>query len=163
MTVASKVSLSQIRVTWPHQVKIGERCVLEHAVFFKFVGPYKKGPSIVLGRNVFLGNGVEFNIVEKITIGDNSLIASGCRFIDHNHGVSPEALICEQPHSAGGIELGNDCWLGANCIVLKNVKIGDGAIIAAGAVVTKSVPAGAIYAGVPARQIGTRSKKPPLE
>ena len=55
------------------------------------------------------------------------------------------------------ISIGNDVWLGCNVIVLKGVEIGDGAIIGAGAVVTKSILPNEIWAGVPAKKIGERT------
>ena len=51
-----------------------------------------------------------------------------------------------------------DVWLGVNVVVLKGVRVGEGAIVGAGAVVTKSVPCGEIWGGVPARRIGQRQK-----
>jgi acetyltransferase-like isoleucine patch superfamily enzyme len=54
-------------------------------------------------------------------------------------------------------QVSNDCWLGANVIVPRGVEIGPGSIVAAGAVVTSSVPAYEIWGGVPARRIGTRA------
>lgn len=54
------------------------------------------------------------------------------------------------------VEIGNNCWFGARCIILPGVKIEDGAVIAAGSVVTKSVPCGAIVGGNPAKIIGWR-------
>lgn len=53
--------------------------------------------------------------------------------------------------------IGNDVWIGSNAIILQGVEVGDGAIIAAGAVVTKNIPKYSIVGGVPARQIGIRS------
>jgi acetyltransferase-like isoleucine patch superfamily enzyme len=62
-----------------------------------------------------------------------------------------------QPSTQQAIKLGSDVWLGCNVVVLKGVEIGDGAIIAAGAVVTKSILPNEIWAGVPARKIGQRN------
>ena len=61
-----------------------------------------------------------------------------------------------QPNTTLPIVLENNVWLGVNAVVLKGVTIGSGAIVGAGAVVTKSVPAGEIWAGIPARKIGER-------
>lgn len=59
----------------------------------------------------------------------------------------------EQANKVQPITLGRDVWLGANCVVLKGVNIGDRAIVGAGSVVTKSIPSGEIWAGSPARKI----------
>lgn len=150
--------LPPIHVSWPHQVKIGARCILEHDIHFKFDGIYQPGPSITIGDDVFLGAGCEFNVRAGVTIGNQSLIASGCKFIDHDHAFASRDI--PMKHQEGGAEkaivLEEDVWLGANVIILKGVTIGRGAIIAAGSVVTKPVGAFEIWAGVPAKKIGVR-------
>jgi acetyltransferase-like isoleucine patch superfamily enzyme len=144
------------RITWPHKVTIGKNCTIEHNVVFKHDGPYTAGKSILIGNNVFIGNSCEFNIRKKITIADNTLIASGCKFIDHDHGIDKADLIRNQNGPELEIEIGEDVWLGVNVVVLKGVKIGNGAIIAANALVNKSVAPYEIWAGVPAKKIGER-------
>jgi acetyltransferase-like isoleucine patch superfamily enzyme len=131
---------------------------LEHGLIFKFDGPYTPGEHIVVGDHVFIGTGVEFNIKERVSIGKGTLIASGCRFIDHDHGIQAEFPINTQDGPAGEISIGSDCWIGVNAVILKSVSIGNGAVIGAGAVVNKSVPPGEIWAGVPARRIGSRAR-----
>jgi acetyltransferase-like isoleucine patch superfamily enzyme len=64
-----------------------------------------------------------------------------------------------QDHTGGTIEIGDDVWIGANAVIVPDVKIGSHAIIAAGAVVTRDVPEYAIAAGVPARTIGDRRER----
>jgi acetyltransferase-like isoleucine patch superfamily enzyme len=157
MHIGSGTALPKIFITWPHQVSIGNNCLIEHHTIFKFDGIWQKGPSICLLNNIFIGSGCEFNIRKGIVIGNNSNIASGCRFIDHDHGTESDQLIGGQAGDEQAIKLGNDVWLGCNVVVLKGVEIGDGAIVGAGAVVTKSISANEIWAGVPARKIGQRS------
>lgn len=156
MKIGTGTFLAGINVTWPHQVAIGNYCKFEDGVYLKFDGLWKKGPSIFFGDRIFVGMGCEFNATDKITIGNDALIASGCRFIDHNHGTGKDRLMREQKSSSAPIHIGNDVWLGCNVVVLQGVKIGDGAIVAAGAVVTKSVPAMEIWGGVPAKKIGDK-------
>ncbi|WP_233549992.1 DapH/DapD/GlmU-related protein [Flavobacterium sp. 120] len=156
MQIGPKTLLKGTRVTWPHQVKMGKQCRLEHDIYFHYDGIYKTGPSIIIGNNVFLGFGCEFNITKKIVIGDDCLIASGCKFIDHNHGMELGELMSTQTAPKSKIVLENDVWLGANVIVLKGVTIGKGAIVAAGAVVNKSIQSYEIWGGVPAKKISQR-------
>jgi len=157
MKIGERTSLSKIYVTWPHQVTIGNDCVLEHNIYFKFDGIWKPGPSIVLEDRVFLGTGCEFNINHGITIGNDALIASGCRFIDHDHGYDIGMPMNKQPSKGKAIRIGSDVWIGCNVVVLKGVEIGDGAIIAAGAVLNKSVNSNEIWGGIPAKLIGKRN------
>jgi len=156
MKVGRGTVLPKLYVTWPHQVSIGKDCTLEHSIYFKFDGIWKKGPSICIADSVFIGSGCEFNITDKIEIGDDSLISSGCRFIDHNHGMNLDSLMRIQVCIAKGIRIGRDVWLGCNVVVLQGVVIEDGAVVAAGAVVTKSILSKEIWAGVPAKKIGER-------
>lgn len=158
MKLGKRTALPQIYVTWPHQVSIGKKCILEKGVYFKYDGIWKKGPSILIGDRVFLGTACEFNIRSGITIGDDTLIASGCRFIDHDHGTDSHALIRVQQCVEAPIKIGKNAWLGCNVIVLKGVEIGEGAIVAAGAVVNKSIPANEIWAGVPAKKVSERKQ-----
>lgn len=157
MEIGRETSFSVLHVTWPHQVRIGNRCRIEHDVYFHFDGIWKPGPSILIGDDCFIGSGCEFNITERMELGDHCQIASGCRFIDHNHGLSLGALIGSQPCVTAPISIGDDVWVGANAIVLAGVKIGSGAVVGAGSVVTQSVPSNAIVAGVPARTVRSRS------
>jgi acetyltransferase-like isoleucine patch superfamily enzyme len=156
MQIGKKTVLSNFIITWPHQVSIGDNCKMEHGIFFKYDGIWSSGPSIRIGNNVFIGNSCEFNITIGIDVGNNCLIASGCKFVDHNHGINIENLINNQISTGAKIKIGNDVWLGYNVVVLKGVYIGDGSVIAAGSVVTKSVPGYEIWGGVPAKKIGSR-------
>lgn len=159
LKVGKNTLLPQVNITWPHQVVIGNNCVLEKQIYFKFDGIWKPGPSIIIGDHVFIGTGCEFNIRKKITVGEDSLIASGCRFIDHDHGTKAGGLMRKQHGAEKEIKVGNNVWLGCNVTLLKGVEIGDGAIVAAGAVVTKSILANEIWGGVPAKKIGDRTDK----
>lgn len=158
MQVGAGTLLPRLRLTWPHQVSLGRSCTLEHDIYFKFDGIWAPGPSIVVGDRVFIGFGCEFNIRRRLQVSADCLIASGCKFVDHDHGNDRRDIpMNQQPDGAEAeIVLEEDVWLGANVIVLKGVRIGRGAIVAAGAVVTKSIGAHEIWGGVPARQIGQR-------
>lgn len=105
---------------------------------------------------VRLGSGVEvnnFSIINGtggVEIGDDTLIGPGVRIISYQHQIARDQLIRNQPTIAYPIRIGKDVWLGANCVILAGVTIGDGAVIAAGAIVREDVPAYAVAAGVPA-------------
>ncbi len=154
--IGQKTSLARVHVNWPHQLVIGEECVVERDAVFKFSSYWKKGPRILIGDRTFVGACVEFNIVERIEVGRDCLIAAGSRFIDHDHGIAIGLPMRSQEGPAAAIRIEDDVWIGANAMVLKGVTIREGAIIGAGAVVTRSVPAYEIWAGVPAKKIGCR-------
>jgi acetyltransferase-like isoleucine patch superfamily enzyme len=156
MQIGKNTHFSKIIVTWPHKVKLGENCRLEHNIYFHYDGIYSTGPSICIGDNVFIGSNTEFNITDNITIGEHSLIASGCKFVDHDHGFKLGQLIKTQKSSKQAITIGSDVWLGCNVVVLKGVTIGNGVVVAAGSVVNKSIPPYEVWGGIPARFIKKR-------
>ncbi len=98
--------------------------LLESDIFFKYDGIWEKGRSITIGNEVFIGKGCEFNINCKIVIHDYVNIASGCKFIDHDHGISASERIGPQKSVRAEIIIDEDAWLGVNVIVLKGVSIG---------------------------------------
>jgi len=151
MQIGDGTVIPKCLVTWPHQVKIGKRCILQPDIFFNYDHYWTPGPSIRVGNRIFIGRGVEFNIKGGIDIGDDCLIASGCIFVDSNHGVLPDLAMNQQPLVVCPIKIGNNAWIGARSIILKGVTIGEGSVIGAGSVVTKSIPAGEIWVGNPAR------------
>ncbi len=154
----SRTLLPTIHITWPHQVSLGSRCILEPNSSFKFDGIYCPGPSIRFGDDVFIGTGCEFNIRLGLVVGSHALIASGCRFIDHDHGFQRRnaPMSTQADGSERAIEIGEDVWIGANAVILKGVTIGRGAIVAAGSVLTKEGGGFEIWGGNPARKLRDR-------
>ena len=150
--------LPRIHVNWPHQVSLGSRCHLERGSQFKFDGYWQPGPSLIFGDDVFIGTHCEFNIRKGIRVGSHCLIASGCRFIDHDHGFATRSMpmAVQTTGAEAEIVLEDDVWIGADVTVLKGVTIHQGAIIAAGSVLTKSVGAFEIWGGVPAKKLRDR-------
>lgn len=153
MRIGAGTRMPRALIPWPHQVRLGANCTLQPDIFFNYSHFWTPGPSMIFGDRVFIGRGCEFNIREKIIVGEDCLIASGCTFVDSNHGRAASTAMNAQPLHTAPIILGRNVWLGAQCVVLKGVHIGDGAVIGAGSVVTKSVPAGETWAGVPARLV----------
>lgn len=148
-----------MRATWPHQVQLGRRCLLEPDIYFKFDGIWAPGPCIRIGDQSFIGKGCEFNIRVGIDIGSHGLIASGCVFVDHDHDFKRRDIPIGEQHDTAleqKIVISDDVWIGANCVVTKGVTIGLGAIVGAGSVVTRSIGAYEIWAGTPARFIRMR-------
>ena len=96
--------------------------------------------------------------VESIRIGSDVMLAPNCALYSYNHGTAPELPISKQSlQSDGPIEIGDGAWLGVGVIVLANVRIGEGAVVAAGSVVRHDIPDFAIAAGSPAKVIRSRT------
>lgn len=154
--VGRKVTIGHgCQIHRPWSVDLGTRLVLENGVALKLVSPEA---SLKLGESTFVGRGSEFDVLGSMSIGSHTLIAPYCFVTDHNHGVLSDQRIDEQPCKVEPVRIGNDVWLGTRVVVLPGVSIGDGAVVAAGAVVTRDVPAGAIVAGVPAKIIRFRGQ-----
>lgn len=112
--------------------------------------------GVRIGDRVEINNFSIVNGTGGVDIGNDTLIGPGVRIISYQHGYARGALIRSQPVEPKPIRIGADCWLGANAIILAGVCIGDGAVVAAGAVVREDVPAYAVVAGVPATIKKTR-------
>jgi acetyltransferase-like isoleucine patch superfamily enzyme len=108
------------------------------------------GKNLTLGPGVFINLGCRFQDTGGITIGEGTLIGHGSTLTTLNHHVDPARRADMLP---APIHIGRKVWLGAAVTVVPGVTIGDGAIIAAGADVTKDVPPNAIVSGVPAKLI----------
>ncbi|MDO5754416.1 DapH/DapD/GlmU-related protein [Arthrobacter sp.] len=110
------------------------------------------GKNIRFGENVFINSGCRFQDQGGIEIGAGSLIGHNAVITTLNHDILPSRRSDMHP---ARVVIGRGVWFGANVTVLPGLSIGDGAVVGAGAVVTKDVPAGAVVVGVPAKQVGT--------
>jgi acetyltransferase-like isoleucine patch superfamily enzyme len=118
---------------------------------FMVIPPFSTdcGLNISVGRNVFINQGCHFSDLGGITIGDDVMIGPKVNLISAGHPVDPAERrngIVAKP-----ITIGNNVWIGAAATILPGVTIGDNAVVAAGAVVSRSVAASTLVAGVPAR------------
>lgn len=108
------------------------------------------GKNITVGKNVFINACCHFQDHGGVSLGDGCQIGHNVVFATLNHGLAPEDRQTTYP---APITLGKNVWVGSNSTILQDVTIGDNAVIAAGAVVTKDVPENTIVGGVPARII----------
>ena len=111
------------------------------------------GDNVAMTSHVIINAdcGGQIKIGNRVSIGPNVVLRAS------NHKFSDRSIPFQmQGHEAGKITIGDDVWIGANCVVVPDVVVGTGAVLAAGAVVTKDVEDYAIVGGVPARRIGTR-------
>jgi acetyltransferase-like isoleucine patch superfamily enzyme len=137
----------------------GKNVNIEHGVFFG------GGRDIEIGNNSALG--LYARVSGPLKIGDDVMMGPNVSIYTQNHETEniykPMRL---QTAPKKKVTIGNDCWIGANAILLPGVSIGDGAIVGAGAIVTHDVPERAVVGGNPARVIKIRQQKeglPPLK
>lgn len=138
--------LGPLHVTNAGRLRLGDR--FRSAMHVKLT--CAANATLTIGDRAFLNNRTEIAATHEITIGDDVLIGPHVMFMDSDYH---DEVTREPPGKSAPIRLGNRVWLGARVIVLKGVSIGDGAIVAAGSVVTKDVPAGMVAGGNPARVI----------
>ena len=110
------------------------------------------GKNITVGKHVFINSDCKFQDQGGIFIDDGALIGHGVVLATLNHDLEPAKR--QQLHPAP-IHIGKRVWIGANATITQGVTIGDNAVVAAGAVVTKDVAANTIVGGVPAKVIRT--------
>jgi acetyltransferase-like isoleucine patch superfamily enzyme len=116
------------------------------------------GTSFRVGSNVTLTEGLFISICSQVAIGANALIGEYCSIRDANHDIADANLpITIQPMVAAPITIEENVWIGRGCAVLAGITVGHGSVIGANSVVTRTLPAGGIYAGSPAKLIRMRS------
>jgi acetyltransferase-like isoleucine patch superfamily enzyme len=139
----------------PSQITFsGTASIVERAYF------NADGGKIIIADNVAFNVGVNLNAAVGgiIDIGANSLIGPGVMMRTADHVFSdPNSLIRKQGHSPKDIIIEDNCWLGANVIVIGGVRIGKGSVIGAGSIVTKNIPPMSVAVGVPAKIIKSRN------
>ena len=115
--------------------------------------------TVVIGSDTHIQPRCQLSAYKApIKIGCKVQIAPNCAFYPYAHGIAPDRLIKDQPLTTkGGIIIEDDVWLGYGVIVLDGVRVGRGAVIGAGSVVTQDIPADAVAVGVPARVVKMRS------
>jgi acetyltransferase-like isoleucine patch superfamily enzyme len=130
-------------------VEIGDFAVLK-----TFGGIIEIGLDSQIGPCTVLYGGKSGIIIGKyVMVGPHVMFAVG----SHNYKQTDVPMLCaEELNSKGPIIVEDDVWIGAHCVICDGVHIATGCVIGAGAVVTKSTEAYGIYAGVPARKIGSR-------
>lgn len=137
----------------PEGIEIGENTyVMHHAELHVYNFRGLDGAGIRIGRNCILG---EFSVIRGqggVSIGDNVIIAPRVQIMAVDHVFDdPSRPILEQGLQALGIAIEDNAWIGAGATILDGVRVGRGAVVGAGAVVTRDVAPHTVVAGVPAR------------
>lgn len=148
---------------WMRQIEIPrnwsditlEGCAFDRGVTILASGPPKKD-KIRIGEATYINRNTVLDGFNKLWIGKRVMIGPMCFITDSDHTLVDGEDVKSQPMQVGETIIEDGAWIGAGVIVLRNVRIGKLAAVGAGAVVTKDVPAGAVVAGVPAREIRRR-------
>ena len=149
----------QLRV--PYLRLLGARIaegVIIHDV--RFFNAYRTGlRGLEIGRNCFIGTECLLDLADRIVMGDHVTLAERVTILTHtNVGYHDHPLQAYFPAMSASVRLESGCFVGVNATILPGITIGDGGVVAAGAVVTTDVPAWHVVAGAPARML---KKLPP--
>jgi len=115
--------------------------------------------EIFIGNNVVIGRDCVIAAAKQITIGPTCLFSFRVTVLDHDHNFGGEGNNKSQIHEVGAtspVHIGKECFVGSDVKILKGVTLGDGCIVGAGSVVTRSFPQHSILAGNPARVLSYR-------
>lgn len=173
-----------VRILYPHCLIVGDDVTIEGPAYLHClsergvrIGSHASfGPNLWLhcggtpedcahghveiGEHTFIGCNAVLGAGGGISIGSHVLIGQSVNIHAENHVVAdPARLIREQGVSYKGVVIEDDVWIGSKATLLDGVTIGRGAVVGAGAVVTRSVPPMTIVVGVPARVIGRRGQE----
>lgn len=170
--VVARIPIYALRHAWYRRVlgmRIGEGSALLMDLYLYIRGRTRPGErGITIGRRSVINQQCCLDGRGGLAIGDYVDISPGVWILTDSHDMH-DPLFRE---ILAPVKIGNHAWIGSRALVLPGVTVGEGAVVAAGAVVTRDVEPYAVVAGVPARPIGTRSKclqprarvyKPPLE
>ena len=146
-------ALSKNGIQFGNNVSIQKRVIIECTGSIKYLG---KG--LILGNNVGVGSNSFLGCAGGIEIGDDTIIGNFVSFHSENHNYKDyNTPIRLQGVNHRGIKIGKNCWIGAKVTILDGTVLGDGCIVAAGAVVNgKEYPENSIIGGVPAKILKNR-------
>ncbi len=147
-------SLDQRTLQWclaHFGARIGSRCrILPGLVVHNAAGSFA---NLVVHDNVHIGRDTFIDLCERVEIGPDATVSMRCTIITHTDVGEIPPKRTHFPRQTGPVVLGHDTYIGAGATVLAGCEIHPHSVIAAGALVTRSVPEGSLCAGVPARPV----------
>lgn len=161
MTLGSGVTLGdyvEVDALSINGVSIGNNFNMGSYSIIRCTGTIRKiGKGIKTGNNCGIGDYCFFGAAGGITIGDDVIMGQNVRFHSENHNFAElDIPIRLQGVSHKGIVIGNDCWIGAGCVFLDGVNVGEGCVIGSNTLVNKDIPPYSVAVGNPVRIIKNR-------
>lgn len=104
----------------------------------------RRGAKCSMGRNVSINSGNVINCQSSITLGDDVILSPNVQIYDHDHDYACQGGVAAGKFITGPVEIGSNVWIGANCVILRGTKIGDGCVIGANTVVKGEIPANSV-------------------
>lgn len=150
---AGSLVQSGVLIELPRRVRVGARCLVTSGAWLTSELP---DGTLELRDGVQINRDARLDHTGGLVLLEGALVSEGATVMTHDHG--------HDPHSAPrpcAMTIGRDAWIGAHAVILPGVRsIGDGAVVGAGAMVTRDVPPYAVVVGNPARIVGTRASAP---
>ena len=138
---------------YPRNIQVGPAALIKTGAH---ICPCNPEARVQIGARTSIGFHTFLYASARINIGDDCQIAPFVYIVDSDHSTRKDTLMNLQPNVAKPIRIGNDVWIGAHAVILSGVTIGEGAVVAAGAVVHQDVAPYTIVGGIPARVLGER-------
>ena len=139
------------------QLIVGDNVTIDGKCSFIFAVRYTDHPTLRIGNNVGIGHNSTFTIGREITIGNNVMIGGNIEMFDSpGHPTDPASRLAglpALPEDVKPIHIEDNVWIGSGTTIFPGVTLGEGCIVARGAIVMSNVPPYVIVAGSPARQI----------
>lgn len=140
-------------------ITLGENILLYPGFYFESI----QGATLSLGPGCVLSRGVHITARTQVSIGEGTMIGEYTSVRDSNHERTVGMTLRDAPYQSAPIVIGREVWLGRGVTVLPGISIGDGATVGANAVVTRDIPPGETWGGVPARLLKSSvSRMPPV-
>ena len=138
---------------------VGSGVEIDRGCIFWFSEDTAASPKLTIGNGSYIGPNCYLGSHSPVTLGENVLVGAFSYIISANHCYSDRTrLIRSQGYDTAPIIIEDDVWIGCHVTILPGVEIGRGAVVAAGAVVSKSIPEYEVWGGVPAKFIKTRGE-----
>ena len=141
-------------------VRLGRNVTIGKAAIVQCTGVVaRRGVGLAIGNASAVGAQSFIGAQGGVRIGNDVIMGPGVRIFSENHVFDdPQVPIRLQGEVREGVVIEDDCWIGSGVTIVDGVQVGRGSVIAAGAVVTKSLPAFSVAAGVPARVLSSRAQ-----
>jgi acetyltransferase-like isoleucine patch superfamily enzyme len=136
-TISMVSPLTEITLDRGGVLEIGEKFKMRDGAKIRV----RKGAVCKIGKNTSVNCNNMIACHEMIIIGDDVQLSPNVQIYDHDHDFRAEGGVKAGKYQTGSVEIGNNVWIGANTIILRNTKIGDNAVIGAGSIVKGEVPA----------------------
>src|SRR5215510_782681 len=139
--------------------QIGSGTTFTPPIVFHNFADQKAKPfsNLIVGSKCYFGRSIFLDLKDRILIEDKATLAMGVTILTHTDVAHSSLKLDLIPNSQAPVVIRNGAYVAANATILEGVEIGEGAVVAAGAVVNKSVPGRSVYGGVPAREITAQS------